>query len=177
MTIQAQILELMKELREQNGMAIMLITHDLGVVAEMADEVVVMYAGKVVERADAITIFEQPQHPYTKGLLASIPKLGEKRQRLEVIKGVVPNPLNLPTGCLFKRRCPVAMPVCDSHAAGAPARRATTSRAAGWNPMARRPRSAPMPPRRWRSKAAETLSVEPLVLPDPDTIDRKGSAS
>ena len=112
-TIQAQILELMKSLREQNRMAIMLITHDLGVVAEMADEVVVMYAGKVVERADVDTIFAAPHHPYTKGLLASIPRLGEKRDRLEVIQGVVPNPLNLPTGCLFKRRCPYAMPICD----------------------------------------------------------------
>jgi peptide/nickel transport system ATP-binding protein len=113
-TIQAQILELMKKLREQNKMAIMLITHDLGVVAEMADEVVVMYAGKVVERADVNTVFEQPHHPYSQGLLASIPRLGEKRARLEVIKGVVPNPLNLPSGCLFKRRCPFAMPVCDT---------------------------------------------------------------
>jgi oligopeptide/dipeptide ABC transporter ATP-binding protein len=112
-TIQAQILELMKSLREQNRMAIMLITHDLGVVAEMADEVVVMYAGKVVERGTVETIFEQPHHPYTQGLLASIPRLGEKRARLEVIKGVVPNPLNLPSGCLFKRRCPFAMPICD----------------------------------------------------------------
>jgi oligopeptide/dipeptide ABC transporter ATP-binding protein len=112
-TIQAQILELMKTLREQNKMAIMLITHDLGVVAEMADEVVVMYAGKVVERADVDTIYAEPHHPYTQGLLASIPRLGEKRERLEVIKGVVPNPLNLPAGCLFKRRCPYAMPICD----------------------------------------------------------------
>ena len=113
-TIQAQILELMKSLREQNKMAIMLITHDLGVVAEMADEVVVMYAGKVVERADVDTVFAEPHHPYTKGLLASIPRLGEKRERLEVIRGVVPNPLNLPQGCLFKRRCPYAMPICDN---------------------------------------------------------------
>jgi oligopeptide/dipeptide ABC transporter ATP-binding protein len=113
-TIQAQILELMKALRERNQMAIMLITHDLGVVAEMADEVVVMYAGKVVERSDVMTVFERPHHPYTQGLLASIPRLGDKRQRLEVIKGVVPNPLNLPTGCLFKRRCPYAMPICDT---------------------------------------------------------------
>ncbi len=113
-TIQAQILELMKALRERNKMAIMLITHDLGVIAEMADEVVVMYGGKVMERADAMTIFERPHNPYTKGLLASIPRLGEKRERLEVIQGVVPNPLNLPTGCLFKRRCPYAMPVCDT---------------------------------------------------------------
>jgi peptide/nickel transport system ATP-binding protein len=113
-TIQAQILELMKEMRARNGMSIMLITHDLGVVAEMAHDVVVMYAGKIVEQADATTVFEQPHHPYTKGLLASIPRLGERRARLEVIKGTVPNPLNLPTGCLFKRRCPYAMPVCDT---------------------------------------------------------------
>ncbi len=113
-TIQAQILELMKEMRRRNQMAIMLITHDLGVVAEMADRIVVMYAGKVVEHSDALTIFERPHHPYTKGLLASIPRLGERRKRLEVIRGVVPNPLNLPTGCLFKRRCPYAMPICDN---------------------------------------------------------------
>ena len=111
-TIQAQILELMKALRERNRMAIMLITHDLGVIAEMADDVAVMYAGKVVEASDVITVFEKPHHPYTKGLLASIPRMGQRRERLEVIKGVVPNPLNLPTGCLFKRRCPYAMPVC-----------------------------------------------------------------
>jgi peptide/nickel transport system ATP-binding protein/oligopeptide transport system ATP-binding protein len=113
-TIQAQILELMKTLRERNRMAIMLITHDLGVIAEMADDVVVMYAGKVVEASDVATVFEQPHHPYSKGLLASIPRLGERRLRLEVIQGVVPNPLNLPTGCLFKRRCPYAMPICDT---------------------------------------------------------------
>jgi oligopeptide/dipeptide ABC transporter ATP-binding protein len=113
-TIQAQILELMKEMRRRNRMAIMLITHDLGVVAEMADDVVVMYAGKVVEKAPANQVFEHPHHPYTKGLLNSIPRLGNRRQRLEVIKGVVPNPLNLPKGCLFKRRCPYAMPVCDT---------------------------------------------------------------
>ncbi|MBA3875667.1 MAG: peptide ABC transporter ATP-binding protein [Anaerolinea sp.] len=113
-TIQAQILELMMELRSRNRMSIMLITHDLGVVAEMADDVVVMYAGKVVEQATATTVFEQPHHPYTKGLLHSIPRLGERRRRLEVIRGVVPNPLNLPSGCLFKRRCPSAMPICDT---------------------------------------------------------------
>jgi oligopeptide/dipeptide ABC transporter ATP-binding protein len=113
-TIQAQILELIKALREKNRMAVMLITHDLGVVAEMADEVVVMYAGKVVERSDVRTVFGRPHHPYTRGLLSSIPRLGVKRERLDVIKGVVPNPLNLPKGCLFKRRCPYAMPVCDT---------------------------------------------------------------
>ena len=112
-TIQAQILELMKALRERNRMSIMLITHDLGVIAEMADDVVVMYTGKVVEQSDVNTVYEHPHHPYTRGLLASIPRLGEKRDRLEVIKGVVPNPLNLPAGCLFQRRCPSAMPICD----------------------------------------------------------------
>jgi len=112
-TIQAQILEVMRELREKNRMAIMLITHDLGVVAEMADEVVVMYAGKVVERADVRTVFGSPHHPYTQGLLHSIPRLDERRERLEVIKGTVPSPLNLPSGCLFKRRCPNRMRVCD----------------------------------------------------------------
>ena len=112
-TIQAQILELMKALREQNQMAMMLITHDLGVIAEMADEVVVMYAGKVVERGDVATIFERPHHPYTKGLLNSIPRLGTRRRRLEVIEGTVPNPLNLPAGCRFQRRCRYAMPICD----------------------------------------------------------------
>ncbi len=127
-TIQAQILELMKGLRERNRMAIMLITHDLGVIAEMADDVVVMYAGKVVEAAEVTTVFERPHHPYTRGLLASIPRMGERRLRLEVIQGVVPNPLNLPTGCLFKRRCPYAMPVCDTPAA-APGDRA-------WAPVA-----------------------------------------
>ncbi|HEX2221491.1 MAG TPA: ABC transporter ATP-binding protein, partial [Candidatus Limnocylindria bacterium] len=112
-TIQAQILELMRTLREQNKMAIMLITHDLGVVAEMADEVVVMYAGKVVERGDVKTIFTRPHHPYTVGLLSSIPRLDERVDRLHIIKGTVPSPYNLPTGCLFKRRCPRRMPVCD----------------------------------------------------------------
>ena len=113
-TIQAQILQLMRDLREKNRMAIMLITHDLGVVAEMADEVVVMYAGKVVERADVRTVFGTPHHPYTKGLLHSIPRLDTRVDRLEVIRGTVPSPYNLPTGCLFKRRCPYRMPVCDT---------------------------------------------------------------
>ena len=112
-TIQAQILELMRDLRQKNRMAIMLITHDLGVVAEMADHVVVMYAGKVVERADVRTVFGTPHHPYTQGLLHSIPRLDERVERLEVIKGTVPSPYNLPTGCLFKRRCPYRMPICD----------------------------------------------------------------
>ncbi len=175
-TIQAQILELMKELREQNDMAIMLITHDLGVVAEMADEVVVMYGGKVVERADALTIYEQPHHPYTQGLLASIPKLGEKRERLEVIKGVVPNPLNLPTGCMFKRRCPLAMAVCDSMP---PVRQLDDGHISRcWLERDGSPPAvgADAPPA-VAEKAAQEISIEPLVLPDPDTSARKERAS
>ncbi len=113
-TIQAQILEVMRDLRQKNRMAIMLITHDLGVVAEMADEVVVMYAGKVVERGDVRIIFGSPHHPYTQGLLHSIPRLDERVDRLEVIKGTVPSPYNLPSGCLFKRRCPHRMQICDT---------------------------------------------------------------
>ena len=113
-TVQAQILDLLRDLQSEFGTAIVLITHDLGVVAEMAERVVVMYAGKVVERADVRTVFGSPHHPYTQGLLRSIPRIDEKRERLEVIKGTVPSPLNLPTGCLFKRRCPNRMRVCDT---------------------------------------------------------------
>lgn len=111
-TIQAQILELMKKLKEEKGTAIMLITHDLGVVAEMCDRVVVMYAGKVVEEADVFEIFENPKHPYTKGLLNSVPKLGQKSNRLESIPGNVPTPANLPKGCKFAPRCSQAMDIC-----------------------------------------------------------------
>jgi len=112
-TIQAQILELMKELREKIGMAIMLITHDLGVIAEMAERVIVMYAGKVVEEADVFALFRRPLHPYTEGLLHSIPRLDQpKGQKLHVIEGVVPNPLNMPTGCRFHPRCPYATDRC-----------------------------------------------------------------
>ena len=111
-TIQAQILELMTQLRRERQMSIMLITHDLGVIAEMADDVLVMYSGKVVERGDKFMIFDRPHHPYTLGLLASLPRLGDRRNRLQTIEGVVPNPLNLPQGCLFARRCTYAMPIC-----------------------------------------------------------------
>jgi len=175
-TIQAQILELMKELREQNDMAIMLITHDLGVVAEMADEVVVMYGGKVVERADAITIYERPHHAYTKGLLASIPKLGERRRRLDVIKGVVPNPLNLPAGCMFKRRCPVAMPVCDSMPPMRQLEGNHISRC--WlEPDGSAPAVGAEATPEQAAAAAEEISIEPLVLPDPVQSDDKEPAS
>ena len=112
-TIQAQILELMKELQEKLGMALLLITHDLGVVAEQADEVAIMYAGKIVERSAARSIFERPLHPYTVGLLNSLPGVGaKKKNRLEAIPGVVPSPLELPTGCRFRDRCPKAAGIC-----------------------------------------------------------------
>ncbi len=112
-TVQAQILELMKELRKRHGTAIILITHDLGVVAEMADNVAVMYAGKIVEYADAYSLFEEPLHPYTQALLASIPVLGINKDRLEVIPGSVPNMLNLPSGCRFHPRCAKRFEPCD----------------------------------------------------------------
>ena len=113
-TIQAQILELMKALKKELGMAIMLITHDLGVIAEMAQRVAVMYAGKIVEEADVISIFRSPLHPYTEGLLRSIPRLDGAKGKLHVIEGVVPNPLYMPTGCRFHPRCPYAMDICKA---------------------------------------------------------------
>ena len=111
-TIQAQIISLMRTLQAETGTAVILITHDLGVVAEVADEVAVMYSGKVVERAPARAIFEEPQHPYTVGLLGSIPRLDEQRQRLASIEGQVPNPLRRPDGCHFAERCPFAIAKC-----------------------------------------------------------------
>ena len=114
-TIQAQILELMKALREQNKMAIMLITHDLGVVAEMADEVVVMYAGKVVEEAGVEQLFAKPSHPYTQGLIRSIPRIdtaATQKVRLEAIGGTVPSLLRPPPGCRFAARCRFAREDC-----------------------------------------------------------------
>ncbi|NLN83967.1 MAG: ABC transporter ATP-binding protein [Firmicutes bacterium] len=112
-TIQAQILDLLGKLKEELGMAILLITHDLGVVAEMAERVIVMYAGKIVEEADVISLFKDPYHPYTQGLLDSIPKLEGKEERLHVIKGVVPNPVHMPQGCSFQPRCPKATEKCS----------------------------------------------------------------
>ena len=104
-TIQAQILDLMRDLQRESGMAIILITHDLGVVAEMADRVAVMYAGEIVEEADAATLFSDPKHPYTRDLLNSIPVLGQMRDTLAVIPGTVPNLVELPKGCRFASRC------------------------------------------------------------------------
>jgi oligopeptide/dipeptide ABC transporter ATP-binding protein len=104
-TIQAQILDLIRELRNKMGTAVILITHDFGVVAEIADWVAVMYAGQIVEQASVTELFEQPLHPYTLGLINSIPVLGEVKDRLEVIDGVVPNLIGLPPGCRFAPRC------------------------------------------------------------------------
>ena len=107
-TIQAQILDLLAELRHRLGMAIMLITHDLGVVAEVCDRVVVMYAGEVVEQGAVAEIFSNPRHPYTMGLMRAIPRLGERVARLTVIPGMVPGATHWPTGCRFHTRCPFA---------------------------------------------------------------------
>ena len=106
-TIQAQILDLLRTLKEERNMSVLLITHDLGVVAEVADEVCVMYASKVVERAGVDELFGNPLHPYTQGLFRSMPRLGEEKNRLEVIPGNVPNPLSFPSGCKFHPRCPL----------------------------------------------------------------------
>jgi len=106
-TIQAQILELLRKLQKDRGMAILLITHDLGVVAENADVVAVMYASRIVEYARVEDLFDRPQHPYTAALFRSIPKLGGKLDRLETISGTVPNPAQFPTGCKFHTRCPL----------------------------------------------------------------------
>jgi oligopeptide/dipeptide ABC transporter ATP-binding protein len=109
-SIEAQILDLMRDLQVNFDMAIMFITHNLGVIAEIADEIVVMYMGKEVERSNTIEVFENPKHPYTVSLLGSIPQIGEKKSELETIEGMVPSPFNLPSGCVFHPRCPDYMP-------------------------------------------------------------------
>jgi oligopeptide/dipeptide ABC transporter ATP-binding protein len=118
-TIQAQILELLDELRKQRDLAVLLITHDLGVVAEVADRVAVMYTGRIVEESPVEELFARPKHPYTEGLLRSVPKLTTddvvKKERLETIEGVVPSPTELPPGCHFAPRCPHRMPRCTEH--------------------------------------------------------------
>lgn len=111
-TIQAQIMELMKEMKEKTGVSIMLITHDMGVVAEMADKIMVMYAGMVIEYATAREIFKDPKHPYTKGLLASIPRKDKDIDRLYTIEGTVPSLTSMPKGCRFCDRCTRAMEKC-----------------------------------------------------------------
>jgi oligopeptide/dipeptide ABC transporter ATP-binding protein len=115
-TIQAQILELMRDLRDRSGAAILLITHDLGVVAELAQRVLVMYAGRVVEEAEVATLFADPQHPYTLGLLGSIPRAAAAAERLAAIEGAVPDPRAPPSGCRFHPRCPFVIERCRREA-------------------------------------------------------------
>jgi peptide/nickel transport system ATP-binding protein len=149
-TIQAQILALMRALQDDTGTAIILITHDLGVVAEVADEVIVMYYGRVVERASARDLFDLPQHPYTIGLLGSIPRMDIERERLAAIEGQVPNPMQRPTGCSFADRCPFA----DAHcrAESPPLREVGSSHlSACWK--------APLDPRALMSALRETVAA------------------
>jgi peptide/nickel transport system ATP-binding protein len=118
-TIQAQILDLLRKLQAELGMSILFITHNLGVVAEIAHEVAVMYAGRVVEQADARTLFAHPRHPYTRALLACTPRLGERRRaagrrRIAAIPGAMPSPLALPPGCAFAPRCDFAEAACEA---------------------------------------------------------------
>ncbi|MBM7659766.1 peptide/nickel transport system ATP-binding protein [Bacillus mesophilus] len=114
-TVQAQILELLKEIQEVNDMSVLLITHDLGVVAEMCDEVIVMYAGRIVEKTDVDTLFHDPKHPYTKLLMGAIPKMDEEVEELSTIKGIVPSLINMPeVGCRFADRCPQATAECKT---------------------------------------------------------------
>ena len=112
MTIQAQILELMQSLQKKMGMAIIMITHDLGVIADMCDEIIVMYAGKVCERGTADEIFYNPRHEYTKGLIRSIPRIAKTHEKLIPIAGTPVDLLNLPAGCAFASRCDHAMKIC-----------------------------------------------------------------
>jgi peptide/nickel transport system ATP-binding protein len=116
-TTQAQILDLMRQIQDERGLSIILITHDMGVIAEMADDVVVMYLGRVVEKGPVDDIFHAPKHPYTRLLLRSIPNiLSPPRTKLETISGTIPHPYNRPAGCPFYPRCPDFMPgMCDSH--------------------------------------------------------------
>ncbi|MDF2684677.1 MAG: peptide transporter ATP-binding protein, partial [Brevibacillus sp.] len=111
-TIQAQMLGLIREMKQETGMSVMLITHDLGVVAEMCDRVLVMYAGQVIESADVRTLLRSPKHPYTKGLIRSVPHYSRGEKRLHAIAGNVPSPGEWPAGCRFAPRCTEAMPVC-----------------------------------------------------------------
>ncbi|MBN2333583.1 MAG: ABC transporter ATP-binding protein [Deltaproteobacteria bacterium] len=117
-TIQAQVLDLMQELRREMGMSMIMITHDLGVVAEVAEQVAIMYAGMIVEKGTAEALFQQPLHPYTKGLLNSIPRLDQPGKRLTAIPGMVPDMLHIPRGCRFANRCRQAMAVCRDQVPG-----------------------------------------------------------
>ena len=130
-TIQAQILDLMRDLRDRTGMAIILITHDLAVVAEFAQRVAVMYAGRIIELTNVDSLFASPEHPYTVGLLGSIPRLYEEEHQLSVIEGTVPSPKDMPAGCHFHPRCPLADDICRRQAPSLD-RVATGHRVACW---------------------------------------------
>ncbi|MGV9260698.1 ABC transporter ATP-binding protein, partial [Streptomyces sp. NPDC003703] len=111
-TVQAQVMDLLAELQREYNMGLILITHDLGVVADVADKIAVMYAGRIVEQAPVHELYKRPAHPYTRGLLDSIPRLDQKGQELYAIKGLPPNLLRVPTGCAFNPRCPKAQDIC-----------------------------------------------------------------
>lgn len=112
-TVQAQILDLIQTLKEQHGMTVVFVTHDLGIVADIADRVIVMYAGRVVEEASCRQLFAHPLHPYTSGLLKCIPRIDDTRELLDTIEGQVPTPANFPSGCRFHPRCPYATEICE----------------------------------------------------------------
>jgi peptide/nickel transport system ATP-binding protein len=113
-TVQAQVLQMINRLQQEFGTAVILITHDLGVIAEVADDVVVMYGGMVMEKADRVTTFKNYHHPYTEGLLQSLPAYGGERERLRAIPGTPPSPINVPAGCPFAARCPYVMDRCQT---------------------------------------------------------------
>ena len=173
-TVQAQILELLRALQRQTGLALILITHDLGVIAEVADRVMVLYAGRVAEMAPVRTIFDAPAHPYTQVLLASIPDLGPRRHRLATIPGTVPGALEMPPGCRFAPRCPHRR---DGVRAGAAlAARAGARHAVGClRPFGYR-RRARSRRRRWRERDADRLHRPAQALPGAARRLRRGPA-
>jgi len=182
-TIQAQILELIRQIQAETGAALMLITHDLGVVAEMVHDVVVMYGGRVVESGTVEDVLLQPKHPYTEGLLASIPSKGMRGQRLNVIKGTVPNPFNMPKGCNFSPRCPYSFEPCKTldprieEGEGPPVACWLWKQAPGYGIPSRLQRAQVEAAR--AAVEAVTAAGEPTVLeanPDEDAADGKVNA-
>jgi len=182
-TIQAQILELIRQIQAETGAALMLITHDLGVVAEMVHDVVVMYGGRVVESGTVEDVLLQPKHPYTEGLLASIPSKGMRGQRLNVIKGTVPNPFNMPKGCNFSPRCPYSFEPCKTldprieEGEGPPVACWLWKQAPGYGIPSRLQRAQVEAAR--AAVEAVTSAGEPTVLeaiPDEDAADGKVNA-